>query len=266
MLLTHGHDTLPFPIGCPRHATGRDRIPVYKAFIIRTPRAAISSTGTAGLSCAAPRRACTILLQNQWSCHDPYRTPFSPNSGPHECAGSNFARDGCSGHRPPERGIRGPGQGSSRGHEGDFSNVRPRDHVSRFRDRGLGSGARKYPFSRRSSFVVRDRTFFIPLARNRREIRHQVDYVPGNWRRGASAAELESRLAADHGHAIKAVMVVHNETSTGVTSRIPELRRAIDAAHHPALFWWTPFLPSLRSTIAMTSGEWTSPLPVRKKA
>ena len=54
----------------------------------------------------------------------------------------------------------------------------------------------------------------------------QVDYVPGNWRRGASAAELESRLAADKGHAIKAVLVVHNETSTGVTSRIPELRRA----------------------------------------
>ena len=63
----------------------------------------------------------------------------------------------------------------------------------------------------------------------------QVDYVPGNWRRGASAAELESRLAADRGHAIKAVMVVHNETSTGVTSRIPELRRALDSAHHPAL-------------------------------
>ena len=63
----------------------------------------------------------------------------------------------------------------------------------------------------------------------------QVDYVPGNWRRGASAAELESRLAADRGQAIKAVLVVHNETSTGVTSHIPELRRALDSAHHPAL-------------------------------
>src|SRR5579863_2976540 len=63
----------------------------------------------------------------------------------------------------------------------------------------------------------------------------EVDYVPGNWRRGANASELESRLAADRGHAIKAVLVVHNETSTGVTSRIPELRRALDSAHHPAL-------------------------------
>jgi len=64
----------------------------------------------------------------------------------------------------------------------------------------------------------------------------QVDYVPGNWRKGASAAELETRLAADRDHRIKAVLVVHNETSTGVTSRIPELRRAMDKAHHPALF------------------------------
>jgi alanine-glyoxylate transaminase/serine-glyoxylate transaminase/serine-pyruvate transaminase len=63
----------------------------------------------------------------------------------------------------------------------------------------------------------------------------QVDYVPGNWRRGASAAELEARLAADRDRSINAVLVVHNETSTGVTSRIPELRRAMDEVHHPAL-------------------------------
>ena len=64
----------------------------------------------------------------------------------------------------------------------------------------------------------------------------KVDYVPGNWRKGASAAELEARLAADRDRSIKAVLVVHNETSTGVTSRIPELRRAMNQAHHPALF------------------------------
>ena len=63
----------------------------------------------------------------------------------------------------------------------------------------------------------------------------QVEYVPGTWRRGASAAECESRLAADKNHTIKAVMVVHNETSTGVTSRIPEIRRAMNSAKHPAL-------------------------------
>lgn len=63
----------------------------------------------------------------------------------------------------------------------------------------------------------------------------QVEYVPGNWRRGASPAETEQRLAEDKGHAIKAVMVVHNETSTGVTSRIAEIRRSMDKAQHPAL-------------------------------
>ena len=63
----------------------------------------------------------------------------------------------------------------------------------------------------------------------------QVEYVSGNWRRGADPAEAESRLTADRQHALKAVMVVHNETSTGVVSRIPEIRAAMDRAKHPAL-------------------------------
>jgi alanine-glyoxylate transaminase/serine-glyoxylate transaminase/serine-pyruvate transaminase len=63
----------------------------------------------------------------------------------------------------------------------------------------------------------------------------RVDYVAGNWRSGASDTELESRLAGDKAHEIKAVVVVHNETSTGVASRIPDLRKAMDRAKHPAL-------------------------------
>jgi alanine-glyoxylate transaminase/serine-glyoxylate transaminase/serine-pyruvate transaminase len=63
----------------------------------------------------------------------------------------------------------------------------------------------------------------------------RVDYVPGNWRRGASAAELERRLSSDPDHTFKAVVVVHNETSTGVASRIADLRRAMNAVGHPAL-------------------------------
>ena len=63
-----------------------------------------------------------------------------------------------------------------------------------------------------------------------------VDYVPGDWRTGADPKVLEAKLAEDRAHAIKAVCAVHNETSTGVVSRIPELRKAIDAAGHPALF------------------------------
>ena len=64
----------------------------------------------------------------------------------------------------------------------------------------------------------------------------EVDFVPGDWRHGVPPDEVERRLAADKGHAIKAVMAVHNETSTGVASRIAELRTAIDRARHPALF------------------------------
>ena len=63
-----------------------------------------------------------------------------------------------------------------------------------------------------------------------------IDFIPGDWRHGVDPAGLAERLAADREHRIKAVCVVHNETSTGVTSRIPEIRAAIDAAGHPALF------------------------------
>jgi alanine-glyoxylate transaminase/serine-glyoxylate transaminase/serine-pyruvate transaminase len=62
------------------------------------------------------------------------------------------------------------------------------------------------------------------------------EFLPGDWRTGADPAAIEKRLRADAGHRIKAVCVVHNETSTGVTSRIGEVRKAIDAAKHPALF------------------------------
>jgi alanine-glyoxylate transaminase/serine-glyoxylate transaminase/serine-pyruvate transaminase len=62
-----------------------------------------------------------------------------------------------------------------------------------------------------------------------------VDYVPGNWRRGAQPEDAEQRLKEDSQHAIKGVMVVHNETSTGVASRIAEIRSAMDRAQHPAL-------------------------------
>jgi alanine-glyoxylate transaminase/serine-glyoxylate transaminase/serine-pyruvate transaminase len=63
----------------------------------------------------------------------------------------------------------------------------------------------------------------------------QVDLIPGDWRHGADPAEIERRLKADAAKAIKAVCVVHNETSTGVTTRVPLVRKAIDNAGHPAL-------------------------------
>ena len=62
-----------------------------------------------------------------------------------------------------------------------------------------------------------------------------VEYAPGSWRRGASESDLESRLAADERHTFKAVVVVHNETSTGVTTRVGALRTAMNRVGHPAL-------------------------------
>jgi alanine-glyoxylate transaminase/serine-glyoxylate transaminase/serine-pyruvate transaminase len=62
-----------------------------------------------------------------------------------------------------------------------------------------------------------------------------TEFIPTDWRRGADAAVLEAKLREDKAHAIKAVCVVHNETSTGVTSRIGLVRKSMDAAGHPAL-------------------------------
>jgi len=62
------------------------------------------------------------------------------------------------------------------------------------------------------------------------------EFIEGDWRHGADPEAIGARLAEDTDHEIKAVCVVHNETSTGCTSRIGDIRKAIDTANHPALF------------------------------
>jgi alanine-glyoxylate transaminase/serine-glyoxylate transaminase/serine-pyruvate transaminase len=62
-----------------------------------------------------------------------------------------------------------------------------------------------------------------------------VDFVPGDWRRGVQPGQVQEKLAADQGHQIKAVMIVQNETSTGAATQIPLIRAAMDSARHPAL-------------------------------
>lgn len=63
----------------------------------------------------------------------------------------------------------------------------------------------------------------------------EAEFIGGDWRSGADPDQIEQRLRADSGHRIKAVCVVHNETSTGSVSPIADVRRALDAAGHPAL-------------------------------
>jgi alanine-glyoxylate transaminase / serine-glyoxylate transaminase / serine-pyruvate transaminase len=81
-----------------------------------------------------------------------------------------------------------------------------------------------------------------------------VEFVAGDWRHGVDPAQVEERLAADREHRFKAVCIVHNETSTGVASRVPEIRAAIDRAQHPALFM-VDTISSLAS-IDYRHGEW----------
>jgi alanine-glyoxylate transaminase/serine-glyoxylate transaminase/serine-pyruvate transaminase len=64
-----------------------------------------------------------------------------------------------------------------------------------------------------------------------------VEVLATDWRHGVSASALDARLADDREHAIKAVLVVHNDTATGITSQIPPIRQAMDRAKHPALFF-----------------------------
>jgi alanine-glyoxylate transaminase/serine-glyoxylate transaminase/serine-pyruvate transaminase len=63
-----------------------------------------------------------------------------------------------------------------------------------------------------------------------------VELMDVDWRRGADMAALQARLEADTAHELKAVCAVHNETSTSVALPLPDIRAALDAAKHPALF------------------------------
>lgn len=68
-----------------------------------------------------------------------------------------------------------------------------------------------------------------------RSLGYKVETLPADWRTGVAVADVEKRLAADTRHEIKGVLVVHNETATGVATPIGEVRKAMDRAKHPAL-------------------------------
>jgi len=68
------------------------------------------------------------------------------------------------------------------------------------------------------------------------ELGLDVDFIAGDWRHGVDPVSVEARLAGDRGRAIKAVAIVHNETSTGVASRVAEVRRRMNSVGHPAQF------------------------------
>jgi alanine-glyoxylate transaminase/serine-glyoxylate transaminase/serine-pyruvate transaminase len=114
-----------------------------------------------------------------------------------------------------------------------------RDHVIIYPSSGTGAceAALSNPLSPGDRVVIMETGWFSHVAW--RQVAERlglvVDYVPGTWRRGAVPDDLESRLAPDHQHEIKAVVVVHNETSTGATSRLADLRAVMNRLQHPAL-------------------------------
>ena len=83
----------------------------------------------------------------------------------------------------------------------------------------------------------------------------EVDFVPTDWRHGVDPQIVEDKLKADSGHQIKSVNIVHNETSTGVLSRVAEVRQAIDNAGHPALF----MVDTGTGVVSMVARDFESP-------
>ena len=138
-------------------------------------------------------------------------------------------------HRGPE--FKTLGLQGARRHQDHLQDGEPGVHLSRLRHRRVGGGPRQHALARRQGAHVRDR----PLRRRcgRAWRRSSACSPSSSPRTGAPAptpAAIEAKLREDKGHTIKAVCVVHNETSTGAVSPIGEVRRAIDAARHPALF------------------------------
>ena len=137
-------------------------------------------------------------------------------------------------HRGPE--FARLGQARARRHQDDLQVRRPGDHLSGLRHRRLGGGARQRALARRPRADGRDRPLRHAVegdgaeARPRSRSSSRPTGAPAPTRRRSRRGCATTRRTR-----IKAVCVVHNETSTGCVSHIGEVRKAIDAARHPAL-------------------------------
>ena len=121
--------------------------------------------------------------------------------------------------------------------QGDLPDLVARRHLPGLGHRRVGGLARQHALARRQGADVRDRPLRDAVERrSRRGLGLQVDFVAGDWRHGVDPAVVYAKLADDRGQAIKAVCVVHNETSTGVASRIADDPASRSTrARHPAL-------------------------------
>ena len=164
----------------------------------------------------------------------PQRTPLPADPGADERARPRPARDRRADDRPPRAGLRAARPRAARRPAARSS--RPRGPVVVYPSSGTGAweAALVNTLSPGDRVLAFETGHFATLWRAMAErLGLEVDWVPGDWRHGVDPERAEAVLRADHG--IRAVMVVHNETSTGVTSRVAEIRAAIDAAGSDAL-------------------------------
>ncbi len=164
------------------------------------------------------------------------RPTLPADSGPHQRAGPRLARDGAADDRP----SRPPSSGFWAAVLADLKPIfKTKNPVIIYPASGTGAWEAALvntlsPGDQRAH--ERDGLVRHAVAADGDEARLEARrFCPTDWRHGADPAAIEDRLERDREHAIKAVCVVHNETSTGVVSRIGEVRKAIDRARHPAL-------------------------------
>src|SRR6266566_3459915 len=167
----------------------------------------------------------------------PRGPPFPAHPGADPAARPRAAGDGHADHRPPWAGICQARQTLPRWHQDHLHDHQSGHHLHRDRHRRVGSRARQHALAGRPRADGGDRA-----------VCHAVEDDGGEAR--ATSGIHQDRLAhrrRDKNKEIKAVCVLHNETSTGCLSPIAEIRKAIDAAGHPALFF-VDTISSLAST------------------
>src|SRR6202045_1560415 len=155
------------------------------------------------------------------------RADQHPRSG---AAGHGHARHGSSRCR-----IRGAWFCRADGHAAYVPHQAAGDHLSPIGARCVESRAGKYAVPGDKVLMAETGQFAVLWHGIADKFKLDVDFLPGDWRRGADVEAIEAKLAADRQHKIKAVCVVHNETSTGCVTPPLEVRKAMDRTKHPAL-------------------------------
>ena len=170
--------------------------------------------------------------------------------------------------RPPRPGVRDARPRGARGGQAGLRHRPAGGHLPVLRHRRLGGGAGQHALARRPRAGFETGHFAHAVAgRWPARLGLEVEFVPGDWRHGVDPA-VRPR-AARRGHRAtrsRPCCVVHNETSTGVTSRIAEVRAGHRRAPAtPRCCWSTPSPRWPRSTTATTSGASTSRSPARRR-